>query len=256
MKIQIKSDTHNEYSHNTTKSLVPDENDVRYVNPEADVVILAGDISESEIAETIVDQYANCGKPVLYVAGNHDYWYADIEEAKAKRKKLFEGTNITELDRDFKIIDNVVFAGATLWSNLAKPVHANLAERTADFKRIKGMTPERWHNLHLSHLDYFESICMYPDFTKMKKVLISHYLPSKKSTPDRFKGEMINCIFSSNCEHVMHLDEENAPVVWFHGHTHDSFDYVEGKTRVICNPYGYHGYETNPNYKPNLLIEI
>ncbi len=28
-------------------------------------------------------------------------------------------------------------------------------------------------------------------------------------------------------------------VLWIHGHTHDSFDYVHNGTRVVCNPRGY-----------------
>jgi hypothetical protein len=31
--------------------------------------------------------------------------------------------------------------------------------------------------------------------------------------------------------------------LWTHGHTHETFDYVVGETRVVCNPRGYIGYE-------------
>ena len=30
-----------------------------------------------------------------------------------------------------------------------------------------------------------------------------------------------------------------VPVLWVHGHTHDSFDYQIGNCRVVCNPRGY-----------------
>jgi hypothetical protein len=29
-----------------------------------------------------------------------------------------------------------------------------------------------------------------------------------------------------------------APALWIHGHTHDSFDYLVGPTRIVCNPKG------------------
>jgi hypothetical protein len=31
--------------------------------------------------------------------------------------------------------------------------------------------------------------------------------------------------------------------LWTHGHTHDPFDYMVGKTRVVCNPRGYAGHD-------------
>ena len=43
------------------------------------------------------------------------------------------------------------------------------------------------------------------------------------------------------------LDEfiEDHPEIrlWTHGHTHHEFDYMIGKTRVVCNPRGYAGHE-------------
>jgi hypothetical protein len=32
--------------------------------------------------------------------------------------------------------------------------------------------------------------------------------------------------------------------LWTHGHTHELFDYMIGSTRVVCNPRGYHSYES------------
>jgi hypothetical protein len=32
--------------------------------------------------------------------------------------------------------------------------------------------------------------------------------------------------------------------LWTHGHTHESFDYMIGTTRVVCNPRGYIDFET------------
>jgi hypothetical protein len=36
--------------------------------------------------------------------------------------------------------------------------------------------------------------------------------------------------------------------VWTHGHTHDEFKYTIGETTVVCNPRGYHGYESRANH--------
>ncbi|RII29707.1 MAG: hypothetical protein CXR30_10315 [Geobacter sp.] len=45
---------------------------------------------------------------------------------------------------------------------------------------------------------------------------------------------------------------DHGPDLWAHGHTHNSFDYTIGKTRVVVNPYGYKDVEVNPQYDRSL----
>ena len=47
-----------------------------------------------------------------------------------------------------------------------------------------------------------------------------------------------------------------ATWLWIHGHTHESFDYEIGKTRVICNPRGYAPIEINKEFKPDFNVEV
>jgi len=49
---------------------------------------------------------------------------------------------------------------------------------------------------------------------------------------------------------------DQGPDLWVHGHTHNSFNYMLGKTRVVVNPYGYKDVEVNPQYDRNLVIEL
>jgi hypothetical protein len=45
--------------------------------------------------------------------------------------------------------------------------------------------------------------------------------------------------------------------VWTHGHTHDTFDYMIGQCRVICNPRGYVGYEERAQeFDPTIGFDI
>jgi Icc-related predicted phosphoesterase len=44
--------------------------------------------------------------------------------------------------------------------------------------------------------------------------------------------------------------------LWIHGHTHDSFDYCIGNTRVVCNPGGYPGVEPNSRFVPGLVVRV
>ena len=56
--------------------------------------------------------------------------------------------------------------------------------------------------------------------------------------------------------------------MWFHGHTHDTYDYMIDQTRILCNPKGYPmqrqslgipGQDTpaeNPNFNKEKIIEF
>ena len=51
------------------------------------------------------------------------------------------------------------------------------------------------------------------------------------------------------------LVEERGARLWIHGHTHISFDYQVGDTRVVCNARGYPG-EQGTSMNPALVIEV
>jgi len=46
--------------------------------------------------------------------------------------------------------------------------------------------------------------------------------------------------------------------LWTHGHTHHTFNYTIGATRVVCNPRGYHsgGYSEDTGWNPNMIVEV
>jgi hypothetical protein len=48
--------------------------------------------------------------------------------------------------------------------------------------------------------------------------------------------------------------EEGRPALWVHGHTHDSYDYWVGSTRVVCNPRGYD--DENIAFDPVLVVRM
>jgi len=49
--------------------------------------------------------------------------------------------------------------------------------------------------------------------------------------------------------------EERGARLWVHGHTHVSFDYRAGTTRVLCNARGYPA-EQGTSMNPELVIEV
>ena len=67
-----------------------------------------------------------------------------------------------------------------------------------------------------------------------------------------FQGGQVNRIFVHPLDEFV---EDRRPALWVHGHTHLGCDYRLGETRVVCNPYGYTGYQVNEEFRRGLVIE-
>jgi predicted phosphodiesterase len=262
MKIQIKSDLHLETEIGKTLVYDPNAKGSLYVSPHADAVILAGDIiniNKYQI-DYLKNQMKDVTVPIYYVPGNHEYWHTGISEGRQMLREELEGSNISLLDNDWRLIPDpkdsskrIVIVGATLWTYL-NAAQAEYIKDIADFHLIKDMDPKRWNFLNIGSRAAIERVLSFSDFASMKKVVVTHHLPSYFSVPLRFKGSETNCIFVNDCEDIM--KEEWGPDLWIHGHTHDSFDYKVGRTRVVCNPRGRPGGDRNHAYNNELLIEI
>jgi Icc-related predicted phosphoesterase len=257
MKLHILSDLHNEFS--TFKP----------PSTKADVVVLAGDIHNHENGVTWAA--ATFQKPVLYVAGNHEFYGNDIATLPASLKSAAEGTNVIVLDNDVAVIDGVRFLGTTLWTDFELTA-ADTAERDkamkvaellmSDYrvvanggKRLKAVdTSERFKTA----IQFLREELLRP--FDGQTVVITHHAPSSKSIHPRYVGNAINGAFASNLEGLCALGTK-PPTLWIHGHTHDSFDYRVRDTRVVANPRGYTRRHTpdwpeNNGFDRALIMEI
>lgn len=88
-----------------------------------------------------------------------------------------------------------------------------------------------------------------------KVVVVGHHAPTKLSINPRYeRNVVVNGAYSSDLTNLM-LDNPQIKL-WTHGHTHDTFDYMIGSTRVVCNPRGYYGHEENNSFDMKKVIEI
>jgi len=67
----------------------------------------------------------------------------------------------------------------------------------------------------------------------------------------RYAGSPMNRFFLCEVEDVI---ARGQPSLWVHGHTHASCDNRMGRTRVVCNPAGYH--RENVDFQPQLVVEV
>ena len=233
---------------------------------DADVVILAGDISRPERAAAWALAF---GKPVIYVIGNHEFYGSSLPEVKAAFHRLLDGTQVHLLDDSAVELGGVRFLGATLWTDfLAHGEGERQAEAMRqtrefmyDFKRVRTgpgadaplLTPEDTTRLVAASSRWLDAELNRP--FAGPTVVVTHHAPTLHSIHPRFVGSPINAAFVSDAAWLL---KGRRAQLWIHGHTHDSFDYEVDGTRVLCNPRGYarDGKVENARFNPELVVSV
>jgi predicted phosphodiesterase len=253
MKIHILSDLHLGFS-----ALDLPSND-------ADLLVLAGDIARPREA---IAWASTLRKPVLYVPGNHEFYGSDLQTTIADLRRLAIGTCVDILHGTELHMAGVRFLGTTLWSDFRLFGTAALqaaAMREArsvmrDFQRIR-LDPDSgrvFSPADAAGLFRRESAWLAQGIAHPfdgPTVVITHHAPSRMSIHPRYDGALLNASFVSDAEHLLDAGRVD---LWIHGHTHDSFDYHLGKTRVVCNPRGYvrGGVAENPRFDVGFMVDI
>ena len=105
MKLHVLSDLHFEFA--------PFE----LPATDADVVVLAGDIDVGRRGLEVAR--AAGGRPVVYVAGNHEYYGHSIPGLTGELVAATRGAGIHVLENEAVVIGGVRFLGCTLWTDFA-----------------------------------------------------------------------------------------------------------------------------------------
>ena len=232
---------------------------------DADVLVLAGDIWRPAEAIEWAKQSAI---PTIYVAGNHEFYGSDLISTIRDLRHLADGTEIRVLEKNEWHHKGVRFLGCTLWSDYrffsSDEQRTNgLAEAQVilrDFSRIR-VSPDFDEKFTpaISQMLFDSSVAWlserFDEPHDGPTVVVTHFAPSRRSVSPKFEDSQLNaCFVSALEEHIEHWQ----PDLWLHGHTHDSFDYAIGNTRVVCNPRGYarNGVVENASFNPYLVIEL
>ena len=262
MKINVISDLHLDFAD--------------LVLPGGDVLILSGDICEArhlkkdmynpdmvllpnERADQRPDRFyrffeEECSKyrEVVMVMGNHEHYGFQYQKTYAHIAANLPD-NIVLLENQTHTIDDVVFVGATLWTDMNKEDELTMwhmksmmndYKQVTMFNEVKNvyhrLTPEKTVADFYRSRDYIKTVV--EGRYDQKFVVVTHHAPTKVSTHPRYVNDtMMNGAYSSDLSKFI---LENPQIkLWTHGHTHDPFDYMVGSTRVICNPRGYQNYE-------------
>ena len=286
MKIKLVSDLHLEFS------------DINIQNTDnCDVLILGGDICvaqdlhdhpelvnssdqaaiaagtglgrRQQAAQRYRDFFKRCSfqfPHVIYIMGNHEFYngkfFAGIDYM---REELAKYPNIYMLEQDTKIIDDVTFVGATLWTDMNRgdPLTMHAIEGMMnDFRIIRNdkrsfatMSARDVADRHARTLGYFRSVLA--EQHDRKFVVVGHHSPSFQSMHPMYQAQtLMNGGYHSDLSEFI-MDHPQVKL-WTHGHTHHPFDYVIGETRIVCNPRGYEndGYSEQTGWNPNIVLEV
>ena len=244
VRIQIYSDLHLEFA-----PFVPPPSD-------ADAIVLAGDIGNG--AAGIDWARETFRGPVLYLAGNHEYYEGEFEAVQEAMGAAARKLAVELLDCSEVVLDGVRFLGCTLWTDYSlapqkeRPAVIEAARKlNPDYQLIRcgsrPFAPEDAIALCSRHRAWLVGALATP--FPGKTVVVTHFAPHPRSIAPGYVGHRANPGFVVDLEETM-----GSAALWIHGHTHTFFDYRAGGARVICNPRGYPGEATG--FRPDLIVEI
>jgi len=216
MRIKLVSDLHLEFSDINIK------NDQNY-----DVLILGGDIciaqdlhdfpeqnvrtaamlemlsSRQEKAQRFRDFFKRCSfqfPHVIYIMGNHEFYHGKFYAAvDYMRDECAKYPNVYMLEQDMKIINDVVFVGGTLWTDMNRrdplTMHA-VKDMMNDFRIVRndqrGYAAMSALDVAIRHdktLGYIKLIVQ--EHKDKKCVVVGHHAPSFKSVSEQYASQTL-----------------------------------------------------------------
>ena len=242
MRINYFSDVHLEFG----EQCLPET--------DADIVVAAGDIG---IFNQGVAWLKTIGKPVIYVAGNHEFYNSEYSTVLSMLRQECAGSNIHFLEKDQLIFQGIRFLGCTLWTDLfvdGEEKAIAIGKTLNDFRKIR-FNEDAYNQTHFSALHQEAKTWLEMQLSqpyKGKTVVITHHAPTQWSwidTPNALKK-------MAYCNDLKSLFHEFEIAAWFHGHVHNMGDYRIADARILSNTRGYVGRKTVAAFDINKVIDI
>lgn len=225
------------------------------LDSDADVMVLAGDIATFDCLDRLTRFLEGWEKPVIYIAGNHEYYCKDINDDPLTmvevRDKISEtcfnistclgGPLIYPLQDEGVEIDGVQFFGGTMWTDFDKEnVHAMrragffMNDYKCIYNETKCLNPSDTIGFHKEYVE--KLIAWFNAPLSGPRVVISHHSPVFNHETKYAKSDLWPAYLSLDMPAVI---GKYQPALVIYGHTHECDDQVCGDTRVISNQRGY-----------------
>lgn len=235
MKIRVLSDLHLEFT--------------RYEPAEMpscgeDLVVLAGDIGIG-LRGIHWARRAIPDRPVIYVAGNHEFYQQDWDRLLPQLRAEAAGSHVHFLENDSVNLRGLLILGCSLWTDFRamgpmarSEAMAVAAREMMDYRLIR----RDRRRIRLSPTDSAQR-CQdsrawleHQIAAAVSPVLVvTHHSPTLRTVHPDYALDLGTAAFNNDCDDLV-----RSPVVaWIHGHTHHSGEAVVNGIRVVSNQRGY-----------------
>ena len=224
MRIGLVSDLHLEFHADRGKALIAS------LDPTGvDVLVVAGDLATVDYLAAGLRDLCERFAQVVYVLGNHEFYGTSFAEVRAEVAAISDRhANLHVLDNSLIELGGRRFVGTTLWFR-PQADDRYFARWMSDFTAIDDFArleaDENWRAR-----DFLTATVRAGD------VVVTHHLPTWHSVVPKYARHVLTRFFLCDVEPLL---RERQPVLWVHGHTHETVDVVVGDTRIVCHPFGY-----------------
>lgn len=250
MRLHVLSDLHLE------------QGSVEPADVDADLVVLAGDIACGTGGVEWARAWAR-GRPVVYVAGNHEFYGHAFPGLIAELRQAAAGSSVHVLENDEVVLGGVRFLGCTLWSDfdfdgLARRAESmRFCERVVnDFEHITFDPQHRTLKPHDTRMFHQASRRWLAKRLAQRgdapTVVVTHHAPLIRTRPP---GAVLRLLAGAFASDVTELMGDDRVALWIFGHTHRRADLEVRGTRVISNPRGY-AHEPVADFDPGCVLEL
>jgi len=252
MKIQYASDLHLEFREN--KEFL----NANPLQPSGDVLVLAGDIvpfgvmdKHKDFFRSVSDNFA----ATYWIPGNHEYYGFDLATKCGVLNEKIQ-SNVFLVNNTSVMQDDVKLIFSTLWTKISPAYEWQIERNMSDFHVIKNgkfrFSAQRYNELHADSIAFLEKELTAE--TNLKKVVVTHHVPTLMNYPEQYKGSILNEAFAVE---LFDLIDATGSDCWIYGHTHGNTpDFEIGKTRMLCNQLGYVKYGEYQQFNANKRITI
>ena len=251
MRLHVLSDLHLEYS----AFAVPEV--------EADVLVLAGDIGPGGTGIEWMRRNLD-GRPVIYVAGNHEFYGQDLPGLIGRLRDAAVGSQIHVLENDELVIDGVRFLGCSLWSDFDfsgpenRAASMRVCERLVnDYRQIRPsgldrlLTAQDTRDLHVASRAWLATrLASHHDGPT---VVVTHHAPLIRRPENT--NALLGAIGGAFASDLTELMDGEAVDLWIFGHIHRMVDTEVNGTRALSNQRGY-PHEPVSGFDPALVVEV
>ncbi len=286
MKLQLLSDLHLEVHPHFKPSPAP----------EADLLVLAGDIGSYQANSQITDSDFGLARfsphngwptPVLYIPGNHEYDMLEFDATHTRLRATCERLGLIWLEREVLTASQILgrpaepirFVGTTLWSDF---------DALGPSPSFAAMLHKQGANALTHQLKARQKAFGAANYYLKKSGTSRHQMPM---LAEQFREQALTCqawlkvaltpAFIGKTVVITHFAPSlrsadprygNTPGtagfcnglddllpeadLWLHGHLHCPSDYQAGRCRVVANPLGYVRKNEQTAFKPEMIIEI